>query len=255
MMEESLVSRYLKRACDPHGMPYTKQKLVEMCQREIRYDGPDAKTEVQLKGVRGQGLKKHRRLLPSGPLGKVRAAYQGLLSIEFPSTQLLATLTSDSDVVSALASHYTHHAEPVYPAQMTVELAVKFAHESLRVEFDLEVIEALHQNNPCRSYGNAYALISDMLRVEQKALEMRWKRVDLAKWKAAGLDWPIVPFEPKMLRPIAPKPAGVFYRITERQAKLLQLFDASDEVGKFHIEQAAAFAAARKSAPEPAAKA
>lgn len=254
-MEKTLVERYLKRACDSCGTPYTMRQLVELCERNIKYEGPDSKTSVQLKGVRGRGLKQHRRLIPSGPLGVVRSAYQGLLSIEFPSCQLLATLGNDSNVVSALATHYTKNAEPVYPDQMTVELAVKFAHENLRVEFDHEVIEALHQNNPNRPYGNAYSLISDMLRVEQMALEKRWKKVELVKWKAAGLHWPLVAYESKIPRPIAPKPQGVLYRITERQAKLLRLFEAADEMGKLHIEQAAAFAEARKSKPVPAAKA
>lgn len=250
-METSLLNRYLKRACNLSGVSYTKQQLIEMCERDIRYDGPDAKTSVQLKGVRGQGLKKRRRLFPSGPLGEVRSVYESLLIIEFPSGPLLSALGTDFDVACALAHHYTEQAEPAYPTQMTVELAVKFAHENLRVEFEHEVIEALCQSNPCRGYGNAQALIRDLLSVEQTALKNRWKRVELAKWKAAGLHWPIVQFQPSNFRPIVP---SLVSQIVERRAKLLQLFDACDEAGKQHIEQAAAFAAARKSAAKPVAK-
>lgn len=244
--EKTLVDRYLRRARDHSGTPYTKSQLVDRCEKDVSYDGPEARTTVQLKGVRGSGLKKHRRLIPTGPLGEIRYGYDGLLSIEFPSVPLLAALGSDSQVISALARYYTRHAEPPYPAQMTVELAVKFAHENLRVELDHEVIEALCMNEQWHDLGNGYSLICDMLRVEQKALEMRWKRVELTKWRAAGLDWPVLRYEPKNPRPMPPKPVGVLYRISERHAQLLRLFDQADEAGKQHIEQAGAFAAASK---------
>jgi len=175
--EKSLLDRYLMRARDHSGALFTKSRLIDRCTRDVAYDGPEARTTVQLKGERGRGLKKHRRLIPNGPLGEIRYGFDGLLSIEFPSTQLLAALDSDFQVSSALARYYLNHAKPAYPAQMTVELAVKFAHENLRVEFDLDVIEALFQQQRFSlGVGNAYSLICDMLGVESKALEMRWKK-------------------------------------------------------------------------------
>lgn len=156
-------------------------------------------------------------------------------------------LDSDFQVSSALARYYLNHAKPAYPAQMTVELAVKFAHENLRVEFDLDVIEALFQQQRFSlGVGNAYSLICDMLGVESKALEMRWKKVDVSKWRDAGLSWPVLRIAPKNPRPAPPKPQGVLHRISARHAKLLQLFEKADEAGKLHIEQSAVFAAASK---------
>lgn len=250
MTEITLLDRYLRRARDHSGALFTKSRLIDRCARDVAYDGPEALTTVQLQGVRGRGLKKHRRLIPNGPLGEIRYGCDGLLSIEFPSVPLLAALGSDSQAISALARYYTGHAEPQYPAQMTVELAVKFAHENLRVEFDQEVIEALYQNSPQIMLGNGYSMICGMLRVEQKALEIRWKRVELAKWRAAGFDWPVLTIEHKSPRPMPPKSVGVLYRISERHAKLLRLFDQADEAGKQHIEQAVVFAASsRRVAP------
>lgn len=247
MTEQTLEERYLARARDHSGTPYTKTQLLDRCERDVGFYGPDARTSVQLKGVRGRGLKSHRRLIPTGPLGEISHAYKGLLTIEFPSVSMLAALGSDGDVISALARYYTEYAEPAYPAHMTLELAVKFAHENLRPELDQDVIESIfHKKRFAPEFGNGFLLISDMLRVERKALELRWKRVSLAKWQAAGLDWPVVEIQPKNPRPIRPRSEGVVYRVTERHAKLLRLFDAVDDAGKQHIEQAAVFAATSK---------
>ena len=68
--------------------------------------------------------------------------------------------------------------------------------------------------------------------------------MDLGKWVSAGLTWPLVRPVSKRLQ-VAAKPPGVVYRLTERHAKLLRLFDKADEVGKQHLEQAASFAAAQ----------
>ena len=68
MNEVSLEARYLKRARDECGTPYTKAKLVARCEDDIVYYGPDARTSVKIKGSKGSGLKKHRRLIPTGQL-------------------------------------------------------------------------------------------------------------------------------------------------------------------------------------------
>lgn len=250
MTEKSLVDRYLSRARDLSGTPYSKQQLVERCERDITYDGRAAQTTVQLKGVRGRGLKKHRRLIPSGPLGVIRYVAGGMLNLEFPSVALLAVLDGDSKVFSALARYYTQNAEPPYPDQMTLELAAKFAHEDICVEIDQEVIEQLCKSNLYRGVPNAYAIIWSLLQVEKKTLDMRWKRVELAKWKSAGLTWPILNYERKLMPPPKPKPEGVLYRFTERHAKLLRLFDKADEAGKQHMEQAAIYAATSNNAEQ-----
>lgn len=52
-MEKSLVDRCLKRALDWSGKPYTEHHLVERCSLDISYHGPEARTSVRMKGVRG----------------------------------------------------------------------------------------------------------------------------------------------------------------------------------------------------------
>ena len=249
--EKTLVDRYLSRARDLDGTPYPKGKLIERCVREIQYDGPSATTVVRLKGVRGRGLKKHRRLIPTGPLGEVSYAVGGMLNLEFPSIAMLEALDGDTQVFKALATYYTENAEPPYPGQMTPELATKFAHENIRVEIDHDVIEALSKRNQNQTFPSAYAVIWDLLSVEKKALEMRWKRVDVATWKSAGLTLPVLDYERVPMLPPKPKPEGVLYRLTERHAKLLQLFDKADEAGKLHMEQAALYAATCKPTEQP----
>lgn len=242
-MEKSLVDRCLKRAINSTDTPYTEHRLVERCSLDISYHGPEARTSVRMKGVRGYGLKKSRRLMPSGPPGEIQYTSPGLLHIDFPSVALLAALRGHSAALYALAGYYTDSLEARYPQQMPVELGVQFALEHIQVELDLDVVEALIQNNPSAPLGNARQVIFHLLEVEHIARKRRWKRVDLAKWRSAGLVWPLD--RSPRARPAPPRPVGTTYRVSERHAKLLSLFAQADEAGKAHIEQAAAAAAAR----------
>ena len=52
-MGKSLVDRRLKRALDWSGKPYTEHRLAERCSLDISYHGPEARTSVRMKGVRG----------------------------------------------------------------------------------------------------------------------------------------------------------------------------------------------------------
>jgi hypothetical protein len=241
-MEKALVDRCLKRALDDSGIPYTEHRLAERCSLDISYHGPEARTSVRMKGVRGYGLKKCRRLLPSGPPGEVQYTSSGLLHIDFPSVALLAALRGHSAAHHALAGFYTDSSGARYPQQMPVELGAQFALEHIDVEIDLDVVEALIQNNPPAPFGNAHHVIFYLLEVEHIARKRRWKRVDLAKWRSAGLTWPLVRLERG--RPASPKPFGSTYRVSERHAKLLRLFDQADEAGRARIEEAAALVAA-----------
>lgn len=244
-MEDSLVDRCLKRARDYNNVPYSKQRLVERCSLDISLYGPEARTSVRMKGVRGRGLKKHRRLIPSGPLGEIQYAEPGLLNIEFPSVALLTALKDNSKVREALADYYTGSSTAAYPKQMPLALAVQFAQEHLSVELDPEVVEvAFKQHEPAEPFGNGWLLIHLLLEVEHVAVKRRWKSLDLAKWRKAGLTWPLI--RPERVRPVAPKPQGVVYQVSERHAKLLRLFDQADEAGKLYIEQSAALAAATR---------
>lgn len=237
-MEKSLVDRCIKRALDWSGKPYTSYHLVQRCTLDISYDGPEACTEVRMKGVRGYAVKRCRRLIPLGPLGEIRFTSQGLLHIDFPSVALLAALSGHWAAHSALASYYTDPSCARYPRQMSVELGVQFSQEHIDLEIDQDVIEALIKNNPPAPFGNSHQVIFHLLEVEQISKKRRWKRVDLAKWRSAGLTWPLVRLE--RARPASPKPFGTTYRVSERHAKLLRLFDRADEVGRARIEEAAA---------------
>lgn len=243
MMEKSLVDRCIKRALDWSGIPYTEHRLVERCSLDISYHGPEAHTSVRMKGKRGYGLKKCRRLLPSGPLGEVQYCSSGLLHIDFPSVALLAALRGQSAAHHALAGFYTDFSGATYPQQMPVELGAQFALEHIDAEIDLDVIEALIQNVPPAPFGNSRLVIFHLLEVEHIARNRRWKRVDLAKWRSAGLTWPLDRLS--RARPASPRPVGTTYRVSERHAKLLRLFDQADETGRAHIEQAAVSVAAR----------
>lgn len=243
-MEKALVDRCLKRALDDSGIPYSEHRLAERCSLDISYHGPEARTSVRMKGVRGYGLKKCRRLLPSGPLGEIRYTSSGLLHIDFPSVALLAALRGHSAAHHALAGFYTDSSGARYPQQMPVELGAQFALEHIDVELDLDVVGALIQNNPPAPFGNSRHVIFYLLEVEHIARKRRWKRVDLTKWRSAGLTWPLVRLE--RARPAPPKPLGTTYRVSERHAKLLRLFDQADDAGRSRIEQAAAATAAVK---------
>lgn len=249
-MEKSLVDRCLKRAIDCNGTPYTEYRLVERCTLDISYDGPEARSSVRMKGVRGYGVKRTRRLLPSGPLGEIQYTSPGMLHIDFPSVPLLAALRGHSAVHNALAGYYTDSSGARYPQQMTVELGVQFSHEHIDVEIDLDVVEALIQNNPQAPFGNSRSVIFEMLDVAHEARKRRWKTVDVSKWRSAGLTWPLVRME--RARPASPpRPMGTTYRLSERHAKLLRLFDLADETGRVTIEQAAHAAGAGRSMCAP----
>lgn len=237
-MEESLVDRCLKRARDYSGTPYTQHRLVEQCSRDISLYGPDAHTSVHMKGAQGYGIKQHRRLIPSGPLGKVCHTYSGQLHVEFPSVQLLIALRNPSTAFHELAGYYTASYKAPYPQQMPIEMAVQFAHEHIGIEIEPDAVDAIFQNNPPGPFGNGRMVIFYLLEVEHIAKKRRWKRVDLAKWQTAGLTWPLVKIQ--RTRSAPPKPASNIYRVTDRHAKLLRLFNQADEAGKQRIEQSAA---------------
>lgn len=211
-MEKSLVDRCIKRASDCSGAPYTQHRLAERCSLDISYLGQEARTSVQMKGARGHGLKKHRRIIPLGPPGEIRYASSGLLHIDFPSVELLAALRGDSAAFHALAGFYTAASECPYQQQMPMELAIQFAHEHISVEIDPDVVDALIQNNPPGPFGNSRQLICHLLEVEHIARKRRWKRVDLARWRSAGLAWPLVRLP--RARPSSAKPEGIVCRVS-----------------------------------------
>lgn len=207
-IEQSLVDRCLKRASNYGGTVYTQWSLAERCSSDVSENGPQARTSILMKGNKGSGLKKHRRIIPSGPLGRIIYAYpDGLLSIEFPSAGLLAALRNQFSVFSALAGYYTSSCENPYPRQMSVELAVQFSHEHIGIEIDQDVVETLMLNDPPEPFGNSHILIPHLLEIEHTALRRRWKRLDLAKWTSAGLKWPLV--RAPRTGPSQPKPDGV----------------------------------------------
>ena len=240
-IENSLLDRCMNRARDLNGTPYTQYRLAEHCSRDISNYGPEARTPVRMKGVRGYGLKKSRRLIPKGPLGEIQYASSGYLHIDFPSVALLAALRGHSTAHNALARYYTSASGAHFPEQMPAQLGVQFAQEHLSVEIDPEVVETLIQNNPPAPFGNSRQIISHLLEVDHIARKRRWKRVDLAKWGSAGLTWPLLTLP--RAKPSLPKPMVGISRLLERHAKLLRLFEQADEAGKAHIEQAAATAA------------
>lgn len=240
---ESLLDRCLKRTSNRHGQPYTKHDLAKRCTLDIAFEGPQSRTCIDVKGVRGRGLKKQRRLMPSGPLGAVIGAYKGTLSIEFPSVQLLSAVNGDTAVFYALADYYTGACEAPIPEQIGLEMASQFAHTHLAIEVDPDVIEALLQRWPPCPFGNSRELIVRLLEVEHQAVKNRWKRVDLHKWQSAGLTWPL-----HTIPRSRPTPEFVTLRVPVRHAKLLHLFNQADDSGKLFLEQAAKFAAVQ-SAP------
>lgn len=244
-MEKSLVDRCLKRALDADGTPYTEHRLAERCALDISNLGPEARTSIRMKGVRGYGLKKTRRLMPSGPPGEVQYTSPGFLHIDFPSVAMMAALRGHSSAHHALAGFYAASSGARYPQEMSVDLGVRFALEHIDVEIDPDVVEALIQNTPSNPFGNSRLVIFHLLEVEHIARRRRWKRVDLTKWRSAGLTWPLIRLERP--RPVATRPVEQIYRVSDRHAKLLRLFDQADEAGKAHIEQAAAHAAPTQS--------
>ncbi|MFN9470916.1 hypothetical protein [Acidovorax sp.] len=242
---KALEEKFLRRALGWDGKPFTKESLGDRCKLHIELYGRDAKTSVMLAGERGLGLKTRRRLFPTGPLGEINYASKGRLEIEFPSGDLLKALQGTYAVHSALIHHYLNHAEPPYPTDMPLELAIQFAHQCVDVRIAEDIVEALFARIAPSPIGNAYRIITGLLEVEDIASQRRWKVVDLQKWKASGLLEPVVQ-RPTPVRSNAPRsePAGVVVRVTERQARLLLQFDRLDEAGKRHVEQTAAFAAA-----------
>ncbi len=255
VMESSLLNRYVNRAYRWLDKPHTQESLKSLCKSDIARSGPEARSSVYLKGALGQGLKKHRRLFPNAPLGEVVRSELGMLQVEFDSLHLLAALGSDFDADAALASYYLNSIEKPYPKNITAELVLQFSQSHIEIEIDLDIAEALIAENVANEVtGNAYLIFIGLFQIERVAVSRRWKRVDLQKWRDAKLGGPLWGRPAPRTRP--PVEVGTLYRVKDRHAKLLRLFEQADEAGKLHIEQAAAFAAAkRKSAVEPAANA
>lgn len=239
------MSRCLKRTLDCGGAPYTEHQLRERCRTAISNEGVEAVISIRIKGVRGHGLKKQRRLFPHGPLGKVWRAETGLLHVEYSAAALLSALSGQHAVFRAMAHHYTSVFGGSYPQQMPLALAMQFAQQHLRVEVDPEIVECVFQKSPPSAFGNAWRVIVDLLEVEHIALQRRWKSVDMQRWKSAGLTSPL-------LCALKTRPGAgsqsmssmVFRGLSQREAKLLERFRKADEPGKVFIEQGASFAAA-----------
>ncbi|WP_139093330.1 hypothetical protein [Delftia sp. JD2] len=247
-LEDALVDRCLKRARDYGGVPFTKQRLASRCFSDISMHGPEANTSVRLKGTRGLGLKKQRRLFPSGPLGVIRFAEPGVLEVEFPSVELLTALDGRHTARGALAAFFTGPSK-AFPEKMPLALALQFAQQNLRVDLDPEVVELVYQNSAAKPIGNSRLLIQELLEIEDVAVARRWKTLDMGKWRAAGLTWPLI--RPLRARSLPPKTSGRMYLVCERHAKLLRHFDQADDAGKLFIEQSAFLAAAPRPQPAP----
>lgn len=177
-LEDALVDRCLKRARDYGGVPFTKQRLASRCFSDISMHGPEANTSVRLKGTRGLGLKRQRRLFPSGPLGVIRYAEPGVLEVEFPSVELLTALDGRHTARRALAAFFTGPSK-AFPDKMPVAVALQFAQQHLRVDLDPEVVELAHQNTTDEPFGNGSNLIQQLLEIEDVAVARRWKTLFL----------------------------------------------------------------------------
>lgn len=243
-LETSLLERCLTRARDLSDKQCTRDGVINICERDIWFEGTQAQTQLKLRGTRGRRQKEHRRLFPSGPLGVILWESEGMLTLEFPSVELLCSLAGPSKARSALASHFTERAEPKYPLQMTVGMAMEFAHRNLAVEIDPDLIEALF--NSARSPGlrSGPLLIADLLEVESHVIKQRWKRVDLARWRTTGQisPWALADHSEGPRRAKVPDSSMVVHRITQRHAHLLSLFEKAGEGDKKQIELAASMA-------------
>lgn len=143
-IENALLDRCLARVLDYDSTPLTKGKLLERCSRDVRREGRQAKTNVYLKGTRGAGLKKHRRIFPSGPLGVVAYGDSGRLYVEFSALELLGALGGQSARHTALAEYYLKRTEPPYPDTLPLPLAIQLArHITESVEIAEDIAEAI----------------------------------------------------------------------------------------------------------------
>ncbi len=255
-LENTLLDKRLARALNASNQPYTKAGLIARCESDIEFFGREARTGIYMKGSRGMRLKNRRSLFPTGPLGDVEYADTAnkTLRVEFPSVALLEALDGDGWSItkhSALARYYTKQADPPYPQALSLPLAIQMAqHITEHVEVAEDVLEALFHEGRSPYSLSPHGFAMSVLQVEDEARKRRWKRVDFAKWKAAGLTYPVLRHQPKTPKQEPrPKPPGVVFRITERQAALLRLFERADEDGKQHIEQAARFAAKPRNPP------
>ncbi len=120
---------------------------------------------------------------------------------------------------------------------MPVESGATLRARTIDVEPDPDFVEALIQNNPPAPFGNSHHVNFQLLEVERIAQKRLWKRVDLARWRSAGLTSLLVRLE--RARPASPRPLGTTYLVPERHAKLLRLNDQVDEAGRARIEEAA----------------
>jgi hypothetical protein len=132
---------------------------------------------------------------------------------------------------------------------MPVAVALQFAQQHLRVDLDPEVVELAHQNITASPIGDGSLLVQQLLEIEDVAVARRWETLDMDKWRAAGLTWPLI--RPLRVRSVAPKTSGRMYLVSERHAKLLRHFDQADDAGKLFIEQSAVLAAAPRQQPAP----
>lgn len=104
-MEKSLVDKFLKRAIDSGGIPFTEHRLVERCSLDISYLGPEARTTVRMKGMRGyracDSLQSHVTKLCQRAGIKGGSSHSGRRTF---ASKVLAT-TGDMETLALLLGH------------------------------------------------------------------------------------------------------------------------------------------------------
>lgn len=254
-LEQTLLDRYLARALDYSGKPWTKDKLIQRCEQHIEMYGRQAKTGLHMKGIVGMGLKSGRRLFPTGPLGHVEYGTSGgLLSVEFPSLELLDALDGYMSVSkhSALARYYISKSEPAYPEVLLLPLAIQMAQDITEdVVIAEDVVEAVfyYERFPLAS---TFGFAMDILRVEDEARKRRWKRVDLPRWEAAGLNWPVLRIKRRSSTKSPPPPLRFHCVLTPDEKNLLDNYRNSPPDARAAIKAASdAFAPPAKVSSKP----
>lgn len=224
-LERTLWDKYLARALDYTGKSMTQDRLTQRCEFDIEMYGREAVTGIKMKGVVGMNIKSRRRLFPTGPLGQVEYGDNGILSVEFHSLELLEALDGPLSVKkhSALAKHYREKSDPPYPEDIPFALALQLAEQiTAHVEIGEDVVESVWQQ--CKSPFKFFSIATDLLRIEDVAHKRRWKRVDLQRWEAAGLDWPALPIKRRVPKQGSKTPSRFHCILTPDEMNLLSAY-------------------------------
>lgn len=160
--------------------PCLAKDVINRCQSAIRFDGKNAEVDFQMKGSKGKGIMKRRRMFPSGPLGKVISTYgNNKLYMEFSAKEILRFLDAYEELRDAIQRYVIDK----WGVSITKEQFPLFVNSVIDIEIEAEFSNKLFDN----SRGSVITLCNDLIKIEKLAEEKGWRVMTEIKWGKRSL--------------------------------------------------------------------